>query len=306
MEEVLKRILPQNVLAVCASLDYKKLFEIRLRAGRFASVNYGGKNYFLSPNGLCALEANALKVCAKVVHDTVVRATDYSLYAVNDQLKNGYITIKGGVRLGIAGEVVSECGVVKTIKNYSSVNIRIPHEVLGCSDTIYNKCFASGLNSTLIISPPAAGKTTILRDLARKLGGGSASYNVLLVDERSELSAQYGGVSVLNVGASTDIIANAPKSFAFSAGLRTLAPDVIITDELMGESDAMAASVATASGIAVVASVHGKDVSDIKSKNGLASLVNRGTFTRFVEVSTKNGPGTIIAIKDGDLNLLWT
>lgn len=308
MEEALKRILPAPVLAAIESrLNYKKLFEIRLRAGHFASVNYGGKLYYLSSEGLCQMQANAIKICARSVHDTVVRASDFSLYAVNDQLKKGFITIKGGVRVGVAGEVVKENSSIKTIKNFSSVNIRVPHEVIGCSDKVYSHCFGDReLNSCLIISAPGAGKTTILRDLARKLGDKEPRVSVLVVDERSELAAQHMGLSGLNVGVNSDIIASGSKEYAFSAGIRTLAPDIIITDELASSEDAQAVAHAKASGVAVIASIHGKTVDDIKQKKGFLSLIEDKVFDRYIELSNRNGPGTIETIKDGELKVLWT
>jgi len=123
MEEALRKILPVCVAgAVSSKLNYEKLYEIRLRADKYVTLNYGGKIYFLSANGLCQMSQNALKTCARMVHDTVVRATDYSLYAVNDQLKNGFLTIRGGVRVGVAGEMVREGGEVKTLKNFSGIN----------------------------------------------------------------------------------------------------------------------------------------------------------------------------------------
>ena len=297
MIESLKKILPGSVINVIEKrLNLDKLFDIRLRAGKPITINYGGKIFFLSESGVCQMAGNALLSSQSLVHEVVVRATDYSLYAVNDQLKTGYLSLAGGVRLGVAGEVVVENGEVKTIKNFSSVNIRVPHEVIGCSDAVYKKCFENSLHNTLIVSPPGAGKTTMLRDLSRKLCERTPQLNILLVDERSELAAQYKGINGLNVGVSCDVYANAGKNFAFSAGIRALAPDVIITDEIASADDISAIEYAAASGVYVIASCHGRIMADIKNKPNFSGLINGKIFTRLVELTAVGGVGTVAGV----------
>ncbi|MCL2847939.1 MAG: hypothetical protein FWE13_04230 [Firmicutes bacterium] len=294
MWDSLKKILPCSILEPIGKfLDFDRFFELRLRSGKAICINYGGKIFYLGSKGLCENKDDAFISSSGLVNEVVVRATDYSLYAVNDQLKTGFLSLKGGVRIGICGEVVVEGGAVKTIKNFSGINIRIPHEVVGCGEKVYKECFKNGLNNVLVISPPGAGKTTILRDLARLLGLRVPKVNVLIVDERCEIAASFGGRSSMNVGEHSDVFVLSPKSFAFGAGIRTLAPDVIITDELASVDDATAVSYAVSAGVCVIASVHGKSVEDIKRKAGFSELVEGGVFDRFVVLSNRDGPGTI-------------
>ncbi|MCL2375502.1 MAG: stage III sporulation protein AA [Firmicutes bacterium] len=304
MIDALQKILPQKILRPMQSrLNFDKVFEIRFRAAKPVSINYGGKFYFLSENGISqSVSENTIIADAKMVSEVVVRATDFSLYAVNDQLKAGFLTLKGGVRVGIAGEMVREGEEVKTVKNFSSVNIRIPHEVIGCGEKVYKKCFESTLHNTLILSPPGVGKTTMLRDLARTLGNRSPCTNVLVVDERNELAAQFLGTSQLDVGTHTDVIANCSKEYAFSAGLRTLAPHVIVTDELAGEKDIAAIELAAASGVCVIASVHAGSHLDLKNKQGFEKLLEKKLFRRFANLEIVDGVGVCVGVYDAEFN----
>lgn len=303
----MSKVLPEHILKpIVGRLNYEKIYEVRLRSNRPVALNYGGKFYFLSETGLSCESENAIVAEPKLIAEVVVRATDYSLYAVNDQLKAGFLTIRGGLRVGIAGEVVRDGEAVCTVKNFTSVNIRIPHEVKGAADKPYKFCCQNDLHNTLIVSPPGAGKTTVLRDLARQLGNRFPALNVLLVDERNELAASYLGEAQLDVGIHTDIIANSSKAYAFSAGIRALAPDVIITDELSGAPDAAAVEYAAASGVKVFASAHASDHLDIALKPGFESLIKKRIFSRFVDLSMSQGAGTCDGVFDADFNAVYS
>jgi len=294
MAVALKKILPCSVLeAIEKAGGFDKLFEIRLRANRAICVNSGGRIVYLNKGGICDSSREAYVASASLIKEVIIRATNHSLYAANEQLKTGFLSLEGGVRIGIAGEVVEDGGKVKTIKNFSGINIRIPHEVLGCGVAVYSKCLKDILHSTLIISPPGAGKTTILRDISRLLSQREKRVNVLIVDERCEIAASFGGAASMNVGEHSDVFALSPKAFAFSAGIRALAPDVIITDELASELDAKAVAVAVSAGVCVIASAHGRSLDDIKLKPGFKDLIEQKIFTKFVVLSTRLGAGTV-------------
>jgi len=306
MVESLSKILPAKIInAILGRLNYEKLYEVRLRSSRPVSLNYGGKFYFLTECGLSVDPEKAMVCENTLVNEVVVRATDYSLYAVNDQLRAGFLTIRGGVRVGIAGEIVRDGDEVRTVKNFTSVNIRIPHEVKGAADKPYRLCCQNEIHNTLIVSPPGAGKTTVLRDLARQLGNRIPALNVLLVDERNELAAGYLGAAQLDVGLHTDIIANSAKAYAFTAGIRALAPDIIITDELSGAGDTAAVEYAAASGVKIFASAHAADHLEIGVKPGFESLIKKRIFTRFVDLSLSLGAGTCDGVYDANFNAIY-
>ncbi|MCL2256240.1 MAG: stage III sporulation protein AA, partial [Firmicutes bacterium] len=236
MQTSLEKILPSKVvLAMKKCLNFEKLYEIRLRTNKPIMVNYGGKYFVLSTFGIKeTIDDDAFIVGEGVINDIVVKASDYSLYAVNEQICAGYLTIRGGIRLGLGGEIVWDGGKVKTVKNFSSLNIRVPHEIKNCAKRVFNVSVEPQIKNTLIISPPGAGKTTLLRDLARLAASNAPIKNILLIDERNELAAVANGVAQLDVGTSTDIISNCSKEYAFESAIRALRPDIIICDELFG------------------------------------------------------------------------
>lgn len=293
----LSNILPKEICSnIFKRLDIEKLYELRFRSERPVTVNYNGKYYFLSPEGVSDSPQNSYVSKRGFVNDIVVRASEHSLYAVNDRICGGFLTIEGGIRIGITGETVIENNMVKTVKNFNAVNIRIPHEIKGCAKKVYDNICMPGIKNTLVLSPPGAGKTTILRDLTRLLGSRQNITNVLLVDERNEIAACNEGAAALDVGVCTDIINSSNKDFAFNQGVRSMRPDVIITDEIFGERDCDAIESVCSSGVKIIASVHADSVFDIKKKKGFERILDKKLFERFVSLSSKNGPGTLDGI----------
>ena len=300
---VINQILPDMLMKIIEKYNFKEIYEIRLRRNAPIVINFKGKNMALTGKS-----EQMPYVTGAVLEYVLKRATEFSLYAYNNQLKQGFITTNGGLRLGIAGESVnSDNFMPTTIKNITSINIRVPHEVVGCADVafkyIYNK--EIGVKNTLIISPPGAGKTTLLRDIARKLSNLDVVLNSLLVDERFELAAVCNGEAQMDVGAYSDIVSGATKMFAFTNGIRALKPDVIITDELLGEEDVKACKNAINSGVKVIASVHANDHRSLLNKTEFKDLGINGLFERFIILSNKNGPGSISAILDENLKALY-
>lgn len=301
---MLQKILPQSVYSVIDSrLNEKKLYELRLRSGMPTVINYGGRYYYLTPKGISETCDNAIESSVDDIGLLVVRACEHSLYAANDRLLDGYITISGGIRIGVCGELVQDDGKNKTIKNFSSVNIRFPHEIQGCGHTAYAYINAAHIRSALIVSPPGCGKTTVLRDLCRSISNDGIR-NVLLVDERGEIASVCNGRPCLDVGKTTDIIYNATKKYAFRYAVRSMRPDVIVADELMSEEDAQAVLNAVSSGVAVIASVHAADVDELRAKTALEGLVKSKAISRYVVLSDRNGPGTYDGIFDAELRCI--
>lgn len=239
--------LPDNLKAALRHVNQKYVYELRLRAEQPISVNYAGEYRYLGTGGLLDRQEAAIRPTAEDIEECVFRAGKCSIYAVEEQIRQGFITAEHGERIGLAGEYVMENGQAVSLRNFSSLCIRMPHEILGCSDTIYQCCMSDKVRCLLLMSSPGLGKTTILRDIARRLSLQTRK-NILICDERGEISAG-------DVGESCDVLKFCDKSTAFEAGIRALRPDIIVTDEL-SEKDCSAVRRAIVSGIRVIASAH--------------------------------------------------
>ncbi len=250
--------LPDEVRVAVSHLNYMRLSEIRLRRGQPVMVEYDGKYSFLGRVGIVANSNDSIKVSD--ITPVLNAATGGCVYSYTEQMKSGFITVEHGVRIGIAGEYVTEKGVVNTIKNVTSLNIRIPHDIKGCADYLFKTVFSGELKSTLIFSKPGLGKTTILRDIARKL---SRTKNVLIFDERGEIAALDGYGDGFDLG-TVDVVRCYSKLGAISSAIRAMKPDVIITDELYGEEDLKAVRYAADCSITVIASSHVSDAEKLK------------------------------------------
>ncbi len=206
-----------------------------------------------------------------------------SMYAFETSIKEGFVTVEGGHRIGLAGRYIEGKGIV----NIGSLNIRISCEIKGCANSIlpYLKRSGKDLYNTLILSPPCCGKTTLLRDLARSLSW--SGFNIGVVDERSEIAGSYMGVSTNDMGPRCDIYDTCPKSTGIYMMLRAMSPDVIVTDEIGGSQDIAALRQASWAGVRLIASCHGFGEEDIKD-SGLREI-----FDKVVVLSSRNGPGTV-------------
>lgn len=297
---MLNKIFPLNIYEIISSkLNYSKIYEIRMRSEKPIMINYSGKFYFLSPEGLTNDEDNAIICENKIIETIILRASNHSIYSVNDDIKKGFITISGGIRIGICGDLVFENGVVKTIKNFSSLNLRFPHEIKNCSLNAFNYIVNNNeILNTLIISPPSSGKTTFIRDLCFQISNNNLPLNLLLLDERNEISATINGVNQMDVGKRTDILLYSTKKIGFENGIRSMAPDVILTDELGNREDLDAVIYACFSGVNIIASTHAKDISDLKNKANFNEILSKKIFKRYIVLSSRNGPGTYEGIFD--------
>ncbi len=299
---MLNKLFPTDIFEAISSLKIDKLQEIRIRCNKPLVVNYSNSLYFLGYEGLTDLEENAI-ICNKNLIDSVLlKASNYSIYSVNEDIKRGYISLNNGIRLGICGEVVCEDGHLLTIKNFSSLNLRFPHEVKNCSLNALNYIIENGqVLNTLIISSPGAGKTTFLRDICYQLGSKNYPLNLLLLDERNEISAINKGESLMNVGKFTDIILYGNKKLGFENGIRSMAPDVIITDEISNKEDVDSLILASNSGVNLIASTHAKDINELKEKVLFNDILRKKLFKRYIVLSKKLGSGTLDGVFDENL-----
>lgn len=273
--------LPEKIKIGLAKTNLRFVYEIRLRARKPTLVNYKGTYCFLGLYGVTDIREQALICEEQDIADCVFRAGNYSVYSVEEQIKQGFLTATSGERIGIAGEYVFEHGQPLTIRNFSSLCVRVPHEIEGCAKEVYQRCMSDKLRSTLLCSAPGLGKTTILRDLSRIIGEETKK-NVLICDERGEISCG-------NVGERCDVLKFADKKTAFTSGIRALRPDIIVTDELSAE-DCAAVKKAIYAGVYVLASAHFDNAENIREPFS-------GIFERYVFLE-RDSVGKIKGIYD--------
>ena len=291
---MLEKILPNDIYNILKyKVNFNSINEIRLRANKPIVLQIGSRRIFLGNNGITANLKDALISSKIMIEDIIFRASECSLYSVNEQIKKGFIITEGGIRLGLGGDLIEENGLIKTMTNYSSVNIRLPHEVKNCSlsafDFIVN---TNSIYNTLVVSPPGAGKTTFLRDFIYQLSERNYAYNILVLDERGELDIGEDGC----LGNFSDKISFAKKSVGFENGIRALSPNIIVTDELGQKEDIDAVLYAVNSGVKILASIHSDSIENLNKKPFFKPLILDKVFQRYVLLSTRNGPGTIEGI----------
>lgn len=290
---MLEKILPEKFFKIITEkVNMRAVGEIRLRADKPVVLNVSGRNFFLSESGVTGNVKSALYASKIIIEDVIFRASECSIYSVNEQIKKGFIVTDEGVRIGIGGNLIVENGQVKTMSGFSSCNIRIPHIVKNCSLTALPFILKDDtIENTLVISPPSCGKTTFLRDFVCQLSERNLPLNVLLLDERGELDC--------NISSNfTDKICFSSKKMGFENGIRSLAPDIIVTDELGQEEDVEAIRYACTCGVKIMASTHSESIESFAKKPLFQSLIKEKVFKRFVVLSKRNGPGTFEGVYD--------
>lgn len=216
------------------------------------------------------------------IGETIERISQYSLYALEEELRMGYITLPGGHRVGVVGKTVVEGGSIKTIRPISGLNIRISRSIKGAADSVLPKIMDQKLpHNTMIISPPGCGKTTLLRDIIRQLSDYK-NLTIGVADERSEIGGSYKGVAQNDVGIRTDLLDGCPKAEGMLLLLRAMAPQVIAVDELGGARDIAAVENISNAGVRLLCTVHGYNLENIRLKPNLRALLEMGIFKRFV------------------------
>ena len=283
------KILPKEIGDVVNKyLNDDVIQEIRIKVGKpiILNLSYGEK----------ILE---YKTKVEDLKFMMAKISNYSLYAFEEEIKQGYITLKGGHRIGLAGECVISNGEVRTIKNISSLNIRISREVVGSSDKVMKLITNNNrVYNTLIVSPPKCGKTTILRDIARNISNGMhkislSGKKVVIVDERSEIAACYNGIPQMDVGIRADILDNCLKKSGMIMAIRSLSPEVLVCDEIGTKGDLEALNMAFNCGVNIIATVHGYDINDVYGRAVFKDLIDNCILERIILLSNRKGAGTI-------------
>ncbi|MGB7604281.1 MAG: stage III sporulation protein AA [Lutisporaceae bacterium] len=302
------KYMPKDIKQMLEGLPSKVLEsieEVRLRQGKPVMLYGEYKEYLLGINGQFTTDVKNSYICTyEDIKSAVNLITNYSLYSYEDDIRNGFVTVDGGHRVGICGKAVLEGGRVRTFKDISFINYRVARQVLGAADKVLRSIIQTNgsIYNTLIISPPQCGKTTILRDMIRQLSNGNPTMafkgkKIGLVDERNEIAACSMGVPKNDVGIRTDVLDGCPKAEGILIMIRSMSPEIIATDEIGRSEDGAAVLDAINAGVKIITTIHGSNIEDFLRKPALEKL-HRNLFERYIVMSRRQGVGTIETILD--------
>lgn len=305
-ENQILNVLPQSIRILLhrEKLQYEHLQEIKLRIEKPLLLIYRGEELMLGNQ-----RGKPYMVTKEDVREMLEYISNYSLYAYEQEMKQGFITIEGGHRVGITGQAIIENGKVKNLRYISSINLRMSHEVLGCADSIFPYITPNRrLNHTLIISPPRCGKTTLLRDMIRQISNGNDwtdGMSVGVVDERSEIGGCYMGVPQNQLGMRTDILDCCPKAEGMIMLIRSMGPEVIAVDEIGTAEDVHAIEYAMHCGCKLLATVHADSMDELRKKPLFDQMVEEKYFERYILLGNQKHVGQINGIFDSRGSLLY-
>lgn len=274
----------------------RSAFEIRLRAGSPIALICPGQCWFLGEGSeLHNLPQKGYIITGADIADSVVSMCSHSVHSHQQEMCNGFISLRGGHRAGICGTAVLAGGKITAIREITSVNLRIAREVPGSAAPLIDKIFRHQLSGVLLVGPPSSGKTTLLRDLARQLSCGKAGrlYKVAVVDERCEIGAVYEGVAQNYLGPSCDILSGYPKGEGILTAIRTLSPQVIVCDEIGAREEVDNILDGLHCGVKVVASAHANSIEELCHRTQVRRLLEHGAFERIVMLGGADSPGEI-------------
>ncbi|MBO1004289.1 stage III sporulation protein AA [Pseudogracilibacillus auburnensis] len=294
MNEIL-RLLPEHIKQAVRTQVMNKwdqLEEIRLRLNRPVELNYHHKMEWISDSQFTAKDSVYV----------LNQLSDHSLYRMEDELREGYITVSGGHRVGLAGEVITVNGKLKQLQHITFFNIRIAKEIKNVATPFINYLHDSHTYyNTLIIGAPQTGKTTFIRDIARLISDGEAtvfSKKVGIIDERSEIAASMDGVPQHNVGGRTDVMDACPKVAGMMMMIRSMSPEVLIVDEIGKEEDVIALMEAVFAGVTVICTIHGNTMEELMKRPSVSILLKNQVFKRIIMLQKKNATYFNLEIRD--------
>lgn len=302
--EILQFLSPaiRQLLLSLSPVTWQAVQEIRLRLGSPLMLVTGLGDMMIDGQGRVTHEfAQARMIEIEDMSQTIEMISQSSLYAIEEELRQGYVTLPGGHRVGMVGKTVLSERQIKTMKHISALNIRISRQVIGAANKVMPEIIGAegkDLYHTLLISPPQCGKTTLLRDMVRQLSNGIKDLNfqgikVGLVDERSEIASCYHGFPQNDVGVRTDVLDGCPKAQGMMMLVRSMSPQVIATDEIGREEDALALEEVLNAGVKIVTTVHGSDLDEVSRRPVMAAILHKQIFERIIILGKSKGVGTI-------------
>ncbi|WP_062513748.1 stage III sporulation protein AA [Halobacillus sp. KGW1] len=302
MKEIVRLFPPSFQRFLMNDVSWGKVQEIRLRVNHPLEVLDGASH----------TSVKGIIVTAEHLAFVLNQISQFSLYRLQDELKEGFLTIEGGHRVGLAGKVNTSGHRIDTLKHITFMNIRVAREVAGQVSYLLPFLYADGRwKSTMIIGPPHSGKTTLLRALSKWIGSDHTGYRgckVAVVDERSEIAASLRGVPQLEVGVRTDVMDGCPKAAGMMMMIRSMSPDVLIVDEIGGLEDADAVREASYTGVQVICSIHGRTLDGVRKRPSARSLVEEQVFERYVvleRMSPERNGGVVILDESGKKLAGW-
>jgi stage III sporulation protein AA len=307
--ESILQFFPADLRQILARLPFNlqgKVIEIRLRLNQPIEINFDQNSAFINTEGIPVREpTKAVKIGSEMIQKVLHSITEGSWYALEEELVQGYLTLPGGHRVGFTGHALQENGKIRFLRNIGSINFRIAKALKGIATPILPLLWRDKrFLKTLIISPPAAGKTTLLREIIREISSGDSRLNISglhvgLVDERSEIAGSYQGVPQLDVGLRTDLLDGAPKKEGIYLLLRAMNPDLIATDEIGTEDDAQVIGDVINAGVSFLVTAHARNISEAIMRPGLRRILETGSVERLITLSNRLGSGTIESVKAG-------
>lgn len=283
--------------------DPDRIQEIRMRVTGPLLMTVAGREYFVTKSGELTTDRHrGYPVSERELAETMEYISGYSMYACEEELRKGFLTISGGHRVGVAGKIIMSQGAIRSMKYISFLNVRVCHEVKGCADVVLPYLIRQEeICHTLIVSPPGCGKTTLLRDMIRQISNGNRycrGHTVGVIDERSEIGGAYHGIPQNDLGIRTDLLDGCPKAEGMMMLIRSMAPRVIAVDEIGTAEDVRALETSINCGCRILATVHANSMDELWRKPLVENLMKNKVFERYILLDNQGGIGTIRGILD--------